>query len=78
MTDRKKPGVAFWATVVVLAALMYPLSFGPMNWLIGHRRGLLPESAIPALVTVYSPMIWAYGDAPPAISVPVRWYTDLW
>ena len=30
MTDRKKPGVAFWATVVVVVVLVaYPLSFGP-------------------------------------------------
>jgi hypothetical protein len=32
MTDRKKPGVAFWATVVVVVALAYPLSFGPAVW----------------------------------------------
>jgi hypothetical protein len=30
MTNRKQPGVAFWATVVVVAVLVgYPLSFGP-------------------------------------------------
>ena len=28
--DRKKPGVAFWATVVVVAVLAYPLSLPPM------------------------------------------------
>ena len=29
-TDRKKPGVAFWTTVVVVVVLVaYPLSFGP-------------------------------------------------
>jgi hypothetical protein len=34
MTDRKKPRVAFWATVVVVVALVgYPLSFGPACWL---------------------------------------------
>jgi hypothetical protein len=32
MTDRKKPGVAFWATVVVVVLLVaYPLSFGPAS-----------------------------------------------
>jgi hypothetical protein len=30
-SDRKKPGVAFWATVVV-ALVAYPLSFGPACW----------------------------------------------
>jgi len=32
---RKKPGVAFWATVVVVVGLAYPLSFGHSgrgNW----------------------------------------------
>jgi hypothetical protein len=34
MTDRKKPGVAFWATVALVAVLAaYPLSFGPACWL---------------------------------------------
>jgi len=27
--DRKKPGLAFWAAVVLLLALVYPLGFGP-------------------------------------------------
>jgi hypothetical protein len=32
--DRKKPGVAFWTTVVVVCLLLYPLSFGPACWLV--------------------------------------------
>ena len=32
MTEGKKPGVAFWASVVVLTALAYPLSVGPAWW----------------------------------------------
>jgi hypothetical protein len=33
MTSRKKPGVAFWTTVKVVAVLVaYPLSFGPACW----------------------------------------------
>ena len=31
--DRKKPGAAFWAAVVVVVALAYPISFGPACWL---------------------------------------------
>jgi hypothetical protein len=46
MTDRKKPGVAFWATVVVVAALtvpvLYVLTLGPIIWC--HGRGLIPLS----------------------------------
>jgi hypothetical protein len=34
MTSRKKPGLAFWATVVVVVVLVaYPLSFGPACWI---------------------------------------------
>ena len=33
--SRKKPGVAFWATVVaVVLAVAYPLSFGPACWIL--------------------------------------------
>jgi hypothetical protein len=41
MTSRKKPGVAFWATVAVFVVLAYPLSFGPACWTmsrVGPRR----------------------------------------
>jgi hypothetical protein len=37
MTSRKPPSAAFWATVVVVVALVaYPLSFGPVTW-AGYR-----------------------------------------
>ena len=29
MTDRKKPDVGFWATVALVAVLLYVASFGP-------------------------------------------------
>jgi hypothetical protein len=38
MKDRKKPGVAFWATVVVVVVLAYVASFGPANWWSRFRR----------------------------------------
>jgi hypothetical protein len=35
MTDRKKPGVAFWATVVlVVAVVLYPLAWGPWTYCV--------------------------------------------
>ena len=54
MTDRKHPSAAFWATVVVVVALVaYPLSFGPACWLIGRYGGdtCYVEDA-------YSPILW--------------------
>jgi hypothetical protein len=38
MTPGKKPGVAFWATAVVVAVLVgYPLSFGPACWITSRQ-----------------------------------------
>jgi len=40
MSDRKKPGVAFWATIVVVLGLVaYPLSFGPACWWFASLDG---------------------------------------
>ena len=53
MTSRKKPGVAFWASVLVvcLMPILYILSFGP-------ACGLLARGAIPFAPTaaVYRPI----------------------
>jgi hypothetical protein len=32
-SERKRPGLAFWVTVVLLIVLAYPLGFGPACWL---------------------------------------------
>src|SRR5260370_40830104 len=54
MTDRKKPGVAFWITVALVVVLaVYSLSFGPACWI--HERKGIGESTIPIL---YYPIIW--------------------
>lgn len=50
--DRKKPGVAFWASVVLIAAVLYAASFGPACWIssrFGHGAGILP--------TMYGPLL---------------------
>jgi hypothetical protein len=54
MTDRahKKPGVAFWATVLVVVALVaYPLSFGPACWVTSRQ-----DSPYPVLNGMYGPL----------------------
>jgi hypothetical protein len=53
MTDRKKPGLAFWATVMVacLMPILYVLSFGPACWLLA--RGRIPFTPT---ATVYRPI----------------------
>src|SRR5262245_31438217 len=57
----KKPGVAFWATTVVVVALAYPLSFGPACWLAD--RGVLQFKTI---LRVYPPLyrsVWYKDDS---------------
>ena len=55
VTSRKKPCVAFWATVILFVALVvYPLSHGPTRWLVikaGSPRWLAMTYA-----AVYTPL----------------------
>jgi len=56
-TDRKKPGVAFWATVGLVVVLVgYPLSFGPACW-FNHATGY-GASTIPV---IYRPIVRVAG-----------------
>jgi hypothetical protein len=53
-SDRRKPGVAFWAIAVLFALLVAcPLSFGPACW-INERFGV----GSTAIAIVYRPIIW--------------------
>jgi hypothetical protein len=54
MTSRKKPGVAFWATVVVVVVLvLYPMSWGPACWYVDRNAG-----STWAILRPYRPLIW--------------------
>jgi hypothetical protein len=75
--SRKKPGVAFWATVVVVVALVaYPLSWGPAICVCetcGEPKWMV------AAMDVYLPMVWTvrrWGKTP--IFKPYIAYTDWW
>jgi hypothetical protein len=77
MTSRKKPGVAFWATVILVAALVgYPLSTGPADWMRNH--GWLSEGAIKALDWFYAPLPWTYKHSPTVVQRAIRWYASVW
>src|SRR5580704_8634282 len=72
-TDRKKPGVAFWATVVVVVALVgYPLSFGPACWLADRNAFL-----VPAVGMVYKPPVRAAIFGPEPIKTVLLQYAEL-
>ena len=80
-SDRKKPGVAFWATVVVVVGLMaYPLSFGPACWLTSQQVGFPtsppPHEQMPRVMMVYWPL-GRVAVSNSAVSKPVRWWMTL-
>jgi hypothetical protein len=73
--SRKKPGVAFCATVVVVALAAYPLSWGPtcrILWGMG-----MPLWGREWYLTIYSPLLWIYEQSPPSIQHAVQWYCGL-
>ena len=75
MTDRKKTGVAFWATVAAVGVLGYLLCTGPAIWL--ESRGLLPPIAQRAFIVVYAPLIWVADNSDAVLNL-YMWYTDFW
>src|SRR5262245_60859109 len=62
MTDRKKPSVAFWATVVRAEVVVeYPLIVGPWYWT--SARGSLPVWIAP-FDHFYDPLRWVVARSP--------------
>src|SRR5262249_16114163 len=71
LADRKKPGVAFWATVVVVVVLVaYPLSFGPACW-ISSRTGV----GYFVLPMVYRPILDAMSRSR-NVAPLCKWYAE--
>jgi len=71
LTPHKKPGVAFWATVVVAALpIAYAGSFGPACWLA--NRGILNHLRV---ADAYDPFVRFSGyDATSKAAAALRWY----
>jgi len=76
MTDRKKPGWAFWTTVVLAVVLAYPLSFGPACWL-AHQT-FAPQ--LRQMVNAHYAVVWPKfrRNAPKPMVRAATWYLDLW
>ena len=76
MTSRKQPGVAFWATMVVLVplivVLLYVASFGA--WCRYNRGGPGEIKAASAYVWPYYPMFWLIDNGPAAVKSALRSY----
>jgi len=77
MTSRKHPSTAIWTTVVLVAVLVaYPLSVGPVDWLVLH--GYLPEWAWRPFTTFYSPVAWFVANEPKPRADAMRSCIDIW
>lgn len=72
MTDSKKPGVTFWATVVGVVVVLYVASFGPATWLSERV-----ETADPLLWTFYRPISWICDYGPRPIRDALESYVGL-
>jgi len=68
--QKTKPGVAIWATVVVVVLLVaYPVSFGPACWITSRADGnrLIPK--------IYWPVAWIGTHS--TLSGAIVWYAQL-
>jgi hypothetical protein len=66
MTDRKKPGGSFWATVVLVVPLLYVASFGPACWMTARKLGAEDRKAHPVM-TAYFPLGYIGQHGPRAL-----------
>ena len=77
---QKKPGVAFWATVVVVVALVtYPLSFGPACWWL-TKRSVSPVAQHVMLRRsphAYWPVGCVALHSPRLVMRAINWYATL-
>ena len=74
---RKKPGVAFSATVAVVVVLVaYPLSMGPAAWLAW--QDWTPQWALMAYGRFYSPILHLAASGPQPIYDLVDRYIRIW
>jgi hypothetical protein len=74
--DRQQPGVAFWATVVVVLALLYVASVGPAFWIDRWVTG--PGLFNAACQIVYAPLRVAYRVGPQVFRDALDSYAHLW
>src|SRR5262245_35770478 len=73
--DRSKPGVAFWATVVVVVALVYVVSIGPAAWTVGTLGH--PPWALHVYWWIYAPLHRRYEISPESVRQASDWYCGL-
>jgi hypothetical protein len=81
MSERqKKSDVVFWASVVVVAVLAYPISFGPACWIAARPAppgGVNADDYRPAM-KIYHPLSAALANkGTPVVSPVLKWWIGL-
>jgi len=75
LTNRKKPGLAFCATMALVAVLVaYPLSFGPACWLATRSDD---GEMMKAFHHAYRPILEVLIQLPEALDGSIQWYAGL-
>src|SRR5262245_2303803 len=65
----------FWIVMAVVGCL-YPLSLGPVGWLIQQR--VISWGTAARVLSMYAPAVWVYTKTPRKMQVVYEWYGDLW
>jgi len=76
---RSRPGRHFFIIAPLVLLLAYPLSVGPLNWLM--TRELLPGWAMVPLTLIYLPLNLVTSNFPDSEAWYAKlwfWYVDLW
>ena|SRR5579863_1962161 len=77
---RKSRGAGFWCTIVITGALLlYPISFGPVCWVLSARESKSTEFGTPIVRAprVYWPVGWVAQHCPSVMRRAIVWYATL-
>jgi hypothetical protein len=73
---RKERWVKWTAGIGTAVLFAYPLSFGPMCWLVNQQW--CPTWIISANIVIYFPILLLDLLGPQQIHDKIAWYTQLW
>ena len=69
---RDRPGLTFWATILLALVLLVPLTFGPLCWAANRVRSLRPF-----VVTAYAPLIRVELSGPAPAAAALSWWAHM-
>src|SRR5262249_52867833 len=71
--NERKPGVAFFATLFLVASvLLYPVTFGVAVWLTA--RGFIERTTVES---VYRPLLWIGIRSPAPVWTAIHWWGEV-